>query len=450
MAYLSIRPGQYLAVFYSDDTVWHQRLALWRVKEGVWVLRTPDSDVYAEDLRGVEDGPSRVKIKGIDFRYWSRVGGPCYRFAEEPSEQELKAFIRHGHSIAMEEDDFDGGWQPTELMVGDTVRDFASFVGGSFLPHRLSGKQATGQGGVRRRALTDGERGAGHPASPGLADAPAFPLVAAHTWRSAEPRSGVAVGESLTPVAGIDKHLGPQDAVFFRNGAWLRGELVADHLYDQWLLDRVKALTGCSSTSSKAAELIGISSKNQAAPEPIATDLQQTEDGNDVRTLAVEYDDQGERYRDWRRVVSDSTSHTWPDWPHQGPASLLHSLKHFMKHGGEPRSSYQLWLRKHHLQETDRTAHEVRTLVEALWLGGCYDQLNMPCLASFEALGRRLQTIVEAYSGSTGGSRTGTTPNCSQAQLLQMISSRLTSALGLLRRDVKKWNWSRPARKSRR
>ena len=254
MAYLSIRPGQYLAVFYSDDTIWHQRLALWRVKEGVWVLRTPDSDVYAEDLRGVEDGPSRVKIKGIDFRYWSRVGGPCYRFAEEPSEQELKAFIRHGHSIAMKEDDFDGGWQPTELMVGDTVRDFASFFGGSFLPHRLSGKQATGQGGVRAAgALTDGERGAGHPASPAPAHTPAFPLVAAHTWRSAEPRSGVAVGESLTPVAGIDKHLGPQDAVFFRNGAWLRGELVADHLYDQWLLDRVKALTGCSSTSSKAA-----------------------------------------------------------------------------------------------------------------------------------------------------------------------------------------------------
>ena len=48
-------------------------------------------------------------------------------------------------------------------------------------------------------------------------------------------------------------------------------------------------------------------------------------------------------------------------------------------------------------------AHEVRSLVEALWLGGCYDQLNMPSLASFEAIGRRLQTMVEAYANSGGG-----------------------------------------------
>ena len=82
----------------------------------------------------------------------------------------------------------------------------------------------------------------------------------------------------------------------------------------------------------------------------------------------MEYDEQGERYRDWRRVVADSTSHSWSDWPHQGPPSLLFSLKHFLKHGGEPRSWYQLWLRKHGLQETDRTSHEVRSLVEILYL----------------------------------------------------------------------------------
>ena len=190
MAYLSIQPGQNLAVYYSDDSVWHQRLALWRVKEGIWVICTPDSDVYAEDLRGVEDGPSRVKVKGVDFRYWSRVGGPCYRFAEEPSEQELKALIRQGYAAAMEEDDFDSSWQPTEVLVGDKVQDFAGFFGGSFLRHRLSGKQ----GGRAAGALTGGER-----VPPAQAEPPAFPLVSGHTWHAAEPRS---VGESLTPVVG--------------------------------------------------------------------------------------------------------------------------------------------------------------------------------------------------------------------------------------------------------
>ena len=225
MAYLSIQPRQNLAVYYSDDSVWHQRLALWHVKEGVWVICTPDSDVYAEDLRGVEDGPSRVKVKGVDFRYWSRVGGPCYRFAEEPSEQELKALIRQGYAAAMEEDDFDSSWQPTAVLVGAKVQDFAGFFGGSFLRHRPSGKQ----GGRAAGALTPTAQ----------AEPPALPLLSGHTWHAAEPRSGISVGESLTPVVGIDRHLGPQDAVFFRNGVWLRGELVSDLLYDQWLLDRL-------------------------------------------------------------------------------------------------------------------------------------------------------------------------------------------------------------------
>ena len=90
----------------------------------------------------------------------------------------------------MEEDDFDSSWQPTEVLVGDKVQDFAGFFGGSFLRHRLSGKQ----GGRAAGALTGGER-----VPPAQAEPPAFPLVSGHTWHAAEPRS---VGESLTPVVG--------------------------------------------------------------------------------------------------------------------------------------------------------------------------------------------------------------------------------------------------------
>ena len=41
--------------------------------------------------------------------------------------------------------------------------------------------------------------------------------------------------------------------------------------------------------------------------------------------------------------------------------------------------------------------HELRTITEAMYLGGVYDQLNLPVLACFEVLARRLQTIVDAY-----------------------------------------------------
>ena len=61
----------------------------------------------------------------------------------------------------------------------------------------------------------------------------------------------------------------------------------------------------------------------------------------------------------------------------------------------------QLRLKKHGIAETDRVAHELRTLVDIIYLGGSYDQLNLPSLASFEAASRRMQTV-EAFS--TGSS----------------------------------------------
>ena len=111
MAFLSIQPGQTLAVFYSDDSVWHERLALWKVQDGVWIIYTPDGDIYAEDLRGVPDGPSKVKVKGIDFKYWSRVGGPYYRFAEAPDEEGVKGLIRQGFQEALQEEGCDPSWR---------------------------------------------------------------------------------------------------------------------------------------------------------------------------------------------------------------------------------------------------------------------------------------------------------------------------------------------------
>ena len=41
-------------------------------------------------------------------------------------------------------------------------------------------------------------------------------------------------------------------------------------------------------------------------------------------------------------------------------------------------------------------------LTEALWLGGTHDQLNLPCLQSFEKISRRIQTIIEAHRGGQG------------------------------------------------
>ena len=55
----------------------------------------------------------------------------------------------------------------------------------------------------------------------------------------------------------------------------------------------------------------------------------------------------------------------------------------------------------------------LRTLVEAVYLGCCYDQLNVACLASFETLVRRIQAIVDAFSAGPRGN-----PDWGSAQIM--------------------------------
>ena len=63
----------------------------------VWGILTPDMDVYLEDFSGLgEVGCDSFKIKGMDFDYWSRVGGPCYRFREVVSDEKLKESMGEG------------------------------------------------------------------------------------------------------------------------------------------------------------------------------------------------------------------------------------------------------------------------------------------------------------------------------------------------------------------
>ena len=54
----------------------------------MFLLRTP------EDWSGhVDDGPVSFKLKGKDFRYFSRVGQPVYRFTMYPTDEEFRDHV---------------------------------------------------------------------------------------------------------------------------------------------------------------------------------------------------------------------------------------------------------------------------------------------------------------------------------------------------------------------
>ena len=130
------------------------------------------------------------------------------------------------------------------------------------------------------------------------------------------------------------------------------------------------------------------------------TGVKETED---VRTLWVQYDGQGERFKEWRMAVQESSSLVYEDCPLPGPLSCLSFAKNTTRTGGDPRLWLQLWCREKRLESTDRTVHELRTLTEAIYMAGTYDQLNLGGVLALEILSRRVHAIVEAYAG--GASR---------------------------------------------
>ena len=124
---------------------------------------------------------------------------------------------------------------------------------------------------------------------------------------------------------------------------------------------------------------------------------ERTSTGDDLRTLWVDHDNHGKRWKEWRAVAHECTEEVGPDAPLDGPGSTLHLLRHMERFGGNPRLWLESWSREVNLHRGDRTFHELSVLVEALLLGGCYDQLNLSALQSFEKISRRIQIIIEAH-----------------------------------------------------
>ena len=122
----------------------------------------------------------------------------------------------------------------------------------------------------------------------------------------------------------------------------------------------------------------------------------------DLRTLWIDRDDQGQRFKEWKKVCSESSEERQADSPVAGPPSCLTVCKQMQHHGGNPKLWMHLWMKELGVSGKDRLYHEVTTLVEILYQGGTYDQLNVGAVASLEISSRRLIAIVEATSKGLG------------------------------------------------
>ena len=121
------------------------------------------------------------------------------------------------------------------------------------------------------------------------------------------------------------------------------------------------------------------------------------ERSEDLRTLAIDFDGQGDRYKNWREVTREVHAPEFGDWPLEGPRSTVHLCKHAERHGRSPTGFLEKWARSKKVEETDRVFYELKTLMDILETGGSYDQLNLGALACMEVCSRRAQTIFDAY-----------------------------------------------------
>ena len=157
-------------------------------------------------------------------------------------------------------------------------------------------------------------------------------------------------------------------------------------------------------TRDETNEKNNLSDRLSIRPPPDDEEAETKEFPDDLKTLWIEYDAHGDRYKPWR----DFTREPMLKSTRTGLSMMVDlryctCVKHFEKHGGDGLSWLASWLRQKEMNEHERTSIEMKWLITCLHLSGRYDQLNSPCLALMETIARRIAPIVEAYSGD--GSR---------------------------------------------
>ena len=395
---LSFRPGQNLAVWYVDDSMWHERLVLWPdMRPGEvssWWILTPDLDVYSEryDLNPAE-GPSRVRIKGTTFKYWSRFSEPTYRFRDALEDDEVKSYMKQ----VIEDIKNDGSWDDSKIPEkifnrAGKEETSTAYLGRVLIPRRIAGK---GAGVLTLPAAEPLESPLAYSEEVSAAMGPLSPAPEGFIWISEENGYGKRIGEELEVSAGEGVMLNHEVALVKLRRGWIKGRKMKIEDVPAYV-EQVRRRYQEYLDEGRLQEDLGLAAKPEAKPKE--DDAASPED---ARVLAIDWDAQGERYKEFKVAVQESEEYQWKDWPLEGPLCCLFLLKQMFRTAGSPKAWLATWARFKQVQEGDRIMFELRTLVDAIELAATYDQVNAPALASFETISRRIMAIVDAFSAGS-------------------------------------------------
>jgi hypothetical protein len=120
------------------------------------------------------------------------------------------------------------------------------------------------------------------------------------------------------------------------------------------------------------------------------------EEDEDSRTLWVDYDAHGARYKSWRSACQESFQEKHVGCSKPGSMDCLHLCKTIGKNG----NTQIIWLDKfcgaRGITEYDRNYKELIVLATVLQEAGEFDQVNLGGLVCLETVARRFQTMTEA------------------------------------------------------
>lgn len=375
--YQALKPGKRVLLWYRDDNVWHENMIAWIIGGQRAVIFTPDSDMYIEDL-GCNGAGGPTRLRGLTSNNKFPRGLNVYRFRDAISDDQIKQLISEAKILVKSEL---GGDPPDPLIITNsdgidvTYEEFFGVPSGP-ARMRIHGKSpASGSDGPKNARKI----------SAALAD---------YVWVSAEPLGGLVLGQEVSLSVDTDVQIGDRTAIALRNGSWVKVEMIrvsdaADYAAKR--IDLFKKADGSPPGGLKVLDALRSGAESGEKKDAV-------EDEGDVRTLWIDYDEHGERYKRWRDVCRESHSPTLGDKPLDGPVTALHAIKHMERHGGDPRMWLQMWMRTKHISTTDRVYHEMKVLCDALFYAGTFDQVNIPALMGFEVVCRRMQAIVDAYA----------------------------------------------------
>ena len=408
-------PGSRALVWYTGDSVWHERLLVYPVSDSVWFVATPDRDAFAERLTGVRrNGLGPSYLIGFLNKGPPLTAEPVHRFQEEMTAAAWDKLVQAGAVF------FGSGDAFRMLRVGEARRPPPSpqqlaFGGGGLgkavgpaaaagLPdlEAEEGVAAAASPGPKKRLVTTpprlpGKRRDKATAAFSMADTPVTTegslWVASEEVKDAEGVVLLEAGQEVKPRSA--DHLGVAKGVCHFGGGYevFVEKLVVEDVASFVPLRRSVAPLERADVDANVAHPGGLA-ELQKVTKKEAVDA---EEECDMRVLTVMYNSQGARQRDWRSAVDAMQEDSFADWPLSGPRSMLWLMNFFTQVGLGP----TLWLERH-LQTsgwspTDRSVHELRVIAEVLEFAAHYDQLNVCSLASFERLGRRWQAILEAH-----------------------------------------------------